>query len=414
MTERLVWPPEAAERLAAGLKEGWAAAVCAETQGAGPAPTTISLRPNVTAGTAAARFGFDVWHEWAETWRDVEAARLPGVAVETRRMSVEGVPDDVPAVLRVAGPDACLALLDHLGGVRPSVDLARARLVASYLHGAGASLTPAVLKRVCKLPDTDVGMLVSTVDWLRQNPDLGAWTARQLWIPGVHSKWLEQNGPLVRAVSGRDVDAEVRQRPAVVHLTYVDPEYLASGRRRHDAWTTGDVHDLAYVPRTVLVVENRDSRLWFPEVPGTLVVEGGGKAAASLLAGVPWVRRAETVVYWGDIDADGFAILDHLRRALAAPVEGGAPGRAVASILMDGPAVQRYAHLGVSTDRYGQPIPSSSVHLAALDSTETVAYHAVATAGPAEFRRIEQERIHGVDPLAARSALLGLLGAAGA
>jgi hypothetical protein len=56
------------------------------------------------------------------------------------------------------------------------------------------------------------------------------------------------------------------------------------------------VHDIAYRPRVVLVVENRDSRLWFPPVSETIVVEGGGRAAAALLANVPWIRSAEHVV----------------------------------------------------------------------------------------------------------------------
>src|SRR5699024_3279214 len=136
----------------------------------------------------------------------------------------------------------------------------------------------------------------------------------------------EGHASLLRDVVGRDVARETRPRLAVVHLTYVDPDYRAGGGRWHDAWTTGDAHDLAYPPKRVLVVENRDCRLWFPPVDGTVVVEGGGKAAASLLAGIGWIRSARDVVYWGDIDADGFAILDRFRDALAQPGDDGRPG----------------------------------------------------------------------------------------
>jgi hypothetical protein len=80
----------------------------------------------------------------------------------------------------------------------------------------------------------------------------------------MHTKWLDTHGALLRDVAGRDVRNEVRSPSAVLHLTYVDPEHAATSRRRHDAWTTGDTHDIAYRPRIVLVVENRDSRLWFP------------------------------------------------------------------------------------------------------------------------------------------------------
>ena len=407
MTELLVLPHEAGARVAAKIARDWAAAVCTEIDGGEPFRVAVRLRPGVSTGGAVARLGFGVWHDWVEDWRDVAAARLPGVDVVLRRVVVERVPDDVPVELRAMGLDAAVAVVRQTGATLPVADLDRARTVARRLRAAGAVLTPGTLKAVCKLSDTDVGVLVDAAMWLTDHPDLGGWTSRQLPMPGMHSKWLEQHGRVLREVTGRDLRAELRPRLAVVHLTYADPGYLATGGRRHDAWTTGDVHDLAYEPSTVLVVENRDSRLWFPDVDGTIVVEGGGKAAASLLSDVSWVRHARNVVYWGDIDADGFAILAHFRRALAAPSSAGVQGRAVSSILMDGPAVQRYASLGVSTDKEGRPIPPSSAHFPDLSPAETAAYHAVATAGPAELRRIEQERIPEGDALPALLTVLG-------
>jgi hypothetical protein len=406
VTERLVLPREAAAWLARRLRDEWARGVCGEVDGADPVRLTIGLRPNVSSGSAAVRLGIGVWRDWAESWREVAAVGLPGVEVESKEMKVVHVPEDVPTRLTVTGLDAVVSLVEHLAVDLPPIDLTRARVVARTLREAGAMLNPPTLRKACKLSDADVGVLAGAVKWLADHPDVGDWTARQLPMPGMHSKWLETNGPLLRDVSGRDVRDEVRPRLAVVHLTYVDPGYRATGGRRHDAWTTGDVHDLAYRPSTVLVVENRDSRLWFPPVAGVIVVEGGGKAAAALLADILWVRRADRVVYWGDIDADGFAILDHFRRALAAPGRDGTPGRVVSSILMDAMAAHRYASLGVSTDKEGEPIPPSPAHLTNLTGDENAAYHAVATAGPAEFRRIEQERIPGEHAKAALEALL--------
>jgi hypothetical protein len=413
---QLVSPREAGARVAAAITKRWAAAVCAEVQGAEardaevtraePFRATVRLRPGVRSSSDVAKLGFDRWHEWTQSWHDVAAERLSGIEVAVSRIVVERVPDQVAAELVVTGLDAALALVQRVGAAAPEVDLDRARTIAQELVEAGAVLTPATLRSAARLSDIDVRVLIKAISWLAEHPDLSGSTARQVRAPAMHSKWLEHHGRVLREVTGRDLRAELRPRLAVVHLTYVDPGYLATGARRHDAWTTGDVHDLAYPPRTVLVVENRDSRLWFPPVEGALVVEGGGKAAASLLADVPWVRRAENVVYWGDIDADGFAILDHFRRALAASGDDGVPGRDVASILMDAMAAQRYAHLGVSTDKDGRPIPPSSAHLAHLTAAETAAYHAVATAGPAEFRRIEQERLPEDDARAALSMLL--------
>lgn len=209
----------------------------------------------------------------------------------------------------------------------------------------------------------------------------------------MQSKWLAGHGALLRDLLGRDIREELRPRLAVTHLTYVDPAYLAGGGRQHDAWTTGDTHDLAYLPSTVLVVENRDCRLWFPPSDGTIVVEGGGTAANSLLAAVPWIRQAAMVVYWGDVDADGFAILDRFRAAMGEPGVDGSPAHEVVSILMDAVTLDRYAVLGVDHDERGRVIPSASAPLPRLTGDERQAYEAIATGGRVRVRRIEQERI---------------------
>lgn len=101
--------------------------------------------------------------------------------------------------------------------------------------------------------------------------------------------------------------------------------------------------------------------LWFPPVPDTIVVEGGGKAAAATLSTIPWLRAAEHVVYWGDMDADGYAILDRFRAAAAA--QDGAPGRSVPSILMEGTDLHRYARHGVGHDRNGRRIDPCTTRL---------------------------------------------------
>lgn len=388
MTSRLIDPADAIESLRRKVHQKWAEAVCADL-GVGDAVTfAVPLRPGVSTGSAVARIGYAAWHEWHMRWRDF-ADRCPaGVVIVRKPVSVQGVTDDYPATL-AADLDAAVALVSGTG----SVDVARARALASSLRSAGAVLTPATVRAAYQLGANDAEVLLNAVTWLRRHPDAGAWTARQLPIPGMHTKWLDTHGALLRDVAGRDVRDEVRSRPTVLHLTYVDPAHAASGRRRHDAWTTGDTHDIAYRPRVILVVENRDSRLWFHPVPDTIVVEGGGKAAAALLANVPWIRAADQVVYWGDIDADGYAILDRFRAALAEPAPDGAPPKPVTSILMDATDLHRYAQYGVNHDRAGRPIKPSPAILTHLTEAEATAYDIVATAGPTPIRRIEQEAI---------------------
>lgn len=390
MTPRLITPADAVESLRRKVHQKWAAAVCADVGVGDPVTFSIPLRPGVSTGSAVARIGYTAWHKWHMRWREFTDRYPTGVVIVRKPVSVQGVTDDYPSTL-VADLDAAVALLSETE--LPTVDVARARALVSSLRSTGAVLTPATVSAAYQLGADDTEVLLSAVTWLRRHPDASAWTARQLPVPGMHTKWLDTHGALLRDVAGRDVRDEVRSRPAVLHLTYVDPDHAASGRRRHDAWTTGDTHDIAYRPRIVLVVENRDSRLWFPPVRDTIVVEGGGKAAATLLANVPWIRTADHVLYWGDIDADGYAILDRFRAALAEPAPDGAPPKPVTSILMDATDLHRYAQHGVNHDKAGQTIKPSSAILPHLTEAEATAYDTVATAGPTPFRRIEQEAI---------------------
>lgn len=401
MTPHLLGPEEAVGKVAARLSHSWAERVCAEVDGTVEAPIEIGLRPGVDGNAAVLRVGLTAWSDWRIAWRAADLDDVPGVALLESEIGVAGTRTSEPSLLRVTGLDAGLRLLEHVRASGLDVDIARARRTAARLRDAGVAPDVANLRAVLRLVDTDVDVMFEAIAWFDEHPDLGGWTARALPVPGMHTKWLAANGGLLRRLVGRDVSAEARPRLTVVHLTYVDPDYLATGGRCHDSWTTGDVNQLAYRPQVVLVVENRDCRLWFPEFPGTVVVEGSGKAAASSLAGIEWLTGAEHVVYWGDIDADGFAILNALRAEFAQR------GIVVDSILMDATALHRYAHLGVDHDRHGEPLRPSAQRLPELTAAEDACYAGIATAGDVPFRRIEQERIDIDDAVGALREVVG-------
>ncbi len=417
MSPRLVGPPDAADAVAAAVRRGWADAVLtelgdAEPEGRDPVirheiralPVTddgvgadepgtaftcrVPLHPGVSHARHVRAIGLDVWQGWADAWRAVEPDLGPGGTL------LRGAVDDphAPDALVVTDLDAAARLVSRHGTVALPVDVVRARRVAAGLTARGAALSARTLRAAVALDDVDVDVLASALTWLTAHPDVTGLTERQLTVPGMHTKWLRSHGTLLADLLGRDVRAHVRPRPPVAHLTYVDPVYLGTGGRRHDAWTAGDTHDLAYPPRTVVVVENRDCRLWFPDLPGAVVAEGGGAAATALLAHAPWVRAAAHVVYWGDLDADGFAILDRFRTALARPSDTG-PARPVRSVLMDAATLHTYGHLGVAHDRHGRPLRRVAVHLASLTDLERAAYDEVTTSGDVPVRRIEQERL---------------------
>jgi hypothetical protein len=77
---------------------------------------------------------------------------------------------------------------------------------------------------------------------------------------------------------------------------------------------TAPVEELAALdirPSVVFVFENLETVLAMPPMPGAVVVHGSGYAVGRL-AGIPWIRSGR-IVYWGDLDSDGFAILHSLR-----------------------------------------------------------------------------------------------------
>lgn len=383
---RLLGPREVAETFRRLLERSWPERVCARAQGQTEAMIARRLRPGTATQADVQRLGHAVWTAWRMAWRDVDLGGLAGVGCERDVITIQGVTVDAPREIRVATLAAGQELLARLGAPL-EVDVDRAQLIAERLLGAGAVLAPRALKQVYRLDHGDVEAVLSAIVWLGAHPDLSGQTLRQLPIPRVHTKWLARHEALVRELTGRTISAETLLRPAVVHFTYLDPTYRTAGGRRHDAWTTGDSHEPAYRPRIVLVVENRDCRLHFPAVPGAIAVEGAGKAAAASLAGIDWLRSADRVLYWGDIDADGYVILASLRKALADC------GLGLTSILMDDRAMSSYAELGVSQGKDGKPLGPSGVRVRGLAPGESAAYQRIASLADPGFRRIEQERL---------------------
>jgi len=88
----------------------------------------------------------------------------------------------------------------------------------------------------------------------------------------------------------------------------------------------------------VFVTENEVNALAFPQIASSMVIFGSGYGI-DRLAGIDWLRERD-VVYWGDIDTHGFAILDRLRAALPA----------VRSLLMDETTFQAHRYLWGSED----------------------------------------------------------------
>jgi hypothetical protein len=294
--------------------------------------------------------------------------------------------DDIDTAARLCGP----AWTARLGR-------GRARLAALRSQGLAGDLTRAI-RDIDGYSDLDFELLCSTADWFRRcGQSARGLTPRQVPVPGLQAKWLNSRHRLIATLADLPELSLLPPHPARIHFTYLDPGHRAAGGRWHDSASVGDAMIPAYNPRIVIITENKDTAIGFPPLLGGISVEGAG-TGGSTPAAVDWLRTCPTVIYWGDMDADGLTILNQYREA----------GLAARSILMDIPTYDTYAQFGTNVDVKGKPIKASNRRpLAKLTDTERELYSRLTDPAWSGYRRIEQERV----PLAvAAEAVLATVG----
>jgi len=316
---------------------------------------------------------------WVRAWRAVaDSDATVEVTWGDRQWPRVGA-QAVPERCVVRGADAIAAF----AGTAPGRDWRVLRDRAEVLRGALAdeagsvgALAAAIRthgRTLQQLAETDFTTLILVVAWLAENPASG-WRIRQLPIRGIDTKWLEGHRSVVEslhaAVSGR-ISLGLLDAPNLVRVRFLDPALRPGGL----CDVIAPVEELAALdvaPSVVFVFENLETMFAMPELPGAVVVHGGGYAAPRL-GGIPWIQ-AGRVVYWGDLDSDGFAILHALRSGCTD----------VTSVLMDEETLLAYRDLWV-------PEPKAA---AGTYSTLTAGEQRVLERIRSEGNvRLEQERI---------------------
>ncbi|MCG5529669.1 DUF3322 domain-containing protein [Halorhodospira halochloris] len=234
--------------------------------------------------------------------------------------------------------------------------------------------------------------LLAVLDYFRANPRPGLYL-RQLDIPGVDTKFIEARRKLLielldcvlpeSAINHQAAGARrfaerygLAQEPAQVRLRLLDDTCAIAG-----------LSDLTLIAEefrrldpdvdTVFITENKVNGLAFPAHPRALVIFGLGYGLERL-AEVPWLMRTR-VLYWGDIDTHGFAILDRLRRSLPH----------AESLLMDRATLEAHRSLWTSEPaehRFGG-------ELERLSPAEAALFADLCADSLGERVRLEQERI---------------------
>lgn len=317
---------------------------------------------------------------WSHTWHDWSRDHGGELRLATRR--IRGISHhDVPTHLTLADPDQAARCV---GNGWPA-KLERARHRAKQIRAAfpEANLANA-LRLADPHDDLDLDLALAAARWLADNPDV--WpglTARQVPVAGMHAKWLDTHRALVKTLAGLD-ELQLIERGTRVYWTYLDPEYRRSGGRVHDSLTLGDSVPLPYRPRVVVIVENKDTAILFPELPGGVAVEGNGMASVGLLPQVGWIATAQSIIYWGDIDRRGFEIVHGLRSRMPQ----------VRTILMDQATFDRYEQYSTAVDERGTPLkPGTRLPVTELTDEERAVYLNLTNPAWTRNRRFEQERI---------------------
>jgi hypothetical protein len=241
------------------------------------------------------------------------------------------------------------------------------RLEQAAAHPAVAWHTPvnaqlAAARAVSDLDDADWSTALRVVDYLAANP-VTDMMVRQLPIPGLNTKWIELHANVILALI-RPPEAPrnpgnsmaqlqhhigLRAKESTINVALRCPHLraMAAGLERFAATIT-TLNASAIKPRALLITENAElGHTLRIDLDGLAVVYGLGKAA-SILAGLEWLKTAETIVYWGDIDRAGLQCLAALRRC--APT--------VTSVLMGLDTLARYQTLSHPT---GSQQPSHAV-----------------------------------------------------
>ena len=222
--------------------------------------------------------------------------------------------------------------------------------------------------------------LIAAYDWLDGHRQSQRYL-REISAPGVDTKFAERHradlAGMLRVsptASGFLSDLGLRSKPGLVRLR--PAPYLGLPAPLTElAVRSGELAQLDVQPRVSVIIENEISYL-SAEVPEDGVVIWGKGFEVDNVGRLRWLSGAD-VVYWGDIDTHGFAILDRLRAWL--------PG--ARSVLMDRETLLAHRDRWVTEDR-----PATSV-LTRLTPDEQTLYTELVEAGLGDRVRLEQERI---------------------
>lgn len=227
--------------------------------------------------------------------------------------------------------------------------------------------------------------LLAVCRYLQTNPRPGLYI-RELPV-NVHTKFIEQHQGILRELLEQLLPAEtitpdaatfqqrfgLREEDLLVHLRFLDDQLRQCYGIPLDecAIPLSQLARMEFRGQTCVITENKMTFLTLPPLPQTLAILGGGFKVSSLAA-LSWLHDCP-IIYWGDLDAQGFQILSQMRSTFSH----------VTSLMMDETTFNTFSEWSVAGT------PCRVRQLPYLTSEE----HALFVQLAENERRLEQERI---------------------
>lgn len=284
--------------------------------------------------------------------------------------------NQIPARARIESYDQSWALL----GVARQVGRFQAIL---DLAGPFRAVQDWMIKNPLKAlaADPDWPTLLAAHTWLDEARGSGRYL-REISAPGVDTKFVERHRSLLGQLLGVSQTSQgflaglgLRAKPELIRLR-LDPAVLALPSGLTEA--TLRVEELAALPAEVesaMIIENEITFLSVPVPDRGMIIWGKG-FEVDRAGAMPWLAESE-IIYWGDLDTHGFAILNQLRAWLPQ----------TRSVLMDRETLLEHR------DRWVREPSPTLAHLDRLQPAEEALYRDLVSDRYGESVRLEQERL---------------------
>jgi hypothetical protein len=341
-------------------------------------PLEISLG---TPSEAEASQDVDAVGAWAQEWRDWSGK---GTIVWVDRRWKNLGRQQLPETLVLECPEHVAACVGEAARWQ------RAATRYKALRGRWPEIEAALSRYFDVLADyaeDDFLRLSEMLLWLQTNPASDLYP-RQLPVAGVDSKWLETRTRLLTdllcAVRGDGLSEQgfyercgLRPVPALVRMRVLDKRLRGQvGGLSDISVPLAELVKAPFLPEQVFIVENLQTGLAFPDMPGAVLFMRLGYGV-DVLGLVPWIANAR-LHYWGDCDTHGFGILNRARSYLPS----------LRSVLMDERTLRDHKAL------WGQePEQHSAENLPLLTGEERAVYKSLKGHVWGRSVRLEQERI---------------------